>query len=289
MALILVTVVVPDSAVWYLKRGDRRRARQSLCRTVPEDRVDQRLGEVEKSLHGRRASWRELLSPQWRRPLALGVGLALFQQTTGINGIIYYADSIFAAAGFRTPEAQLSATTWAIGAVDAAFALVAVGLLDRVGRRPLLLVGLAGMAVSLAVVSVSFLGAGAGRGDGRITTAGLFLLFGVVFFVAFYAVSIGPAAWTVINEIYPGPIRGRCVAIASATHWGTEYLITQFFLSLLDALGRSGVFALFAGLCVVGFLFVRRYLPETRGRTPEQIQQMWVADYDRRKRTHTGS
>ncbi|MGX1615960.1 MFS transporter [Micromonospora chalcea] len=256
VALILVTVVVPDSAVWYLKRGDRRRARQSLCRTVPEHRVDQRLDEVEKSLHGRKASWRELLSPQWRRPLALGVGLALFQQTTGINGIIYYADSIFAAAGFRTPEAQLSATTWAIGAVDAAFALVAVGLLDRVGR---------------------------------ITTAGLFLLVGVVFFVAFYAVSIGPAAWTVINEIYPGPIRGRCVAIASATHWGTEYLITQFFLSLLDALGRSGVFALFAGLCVVGFLFVRRFLPETRGRTLEQIQQMWVADYDRRRRARTGS
>ncbi|MEU0961239.1 sugar porter family MFS transporter [Micromonospora aurantiaca] len=289
VALILVTVVVPDSAVWYLKRGDRRRARESLRRTVPERRVEQRLGEIEKSLHGRTASWRELLSPQWRRPLALGVGLALFQQTTGINGIIYYADSIFSAAGFRTPEAQLSATTWAIGAVDAAFALVAVGLLDRVGRRPLLLVGLAGMAVSLAVVSVSFLGAGTGRGDGRITTSGLFLLVGVVFFVAFYAVSIGPGAWTVINEIYPGPIRGRCVAIASATHWGTEYLITQFFLSLLDALGRSGVFALFAGLCVLGFLFVRRYLPETKGRTLEQIQQMWVADYHRRERAHTGS
>ena len=162
-------------------------------------------------------------------------------------------------------------------------------LLDRVGRRPLLLVGLAGMAVSLAVVSVSFLsaGAGAGRGEGRVTTAGLFLLVGVIFFVAFYAVSIGPAAWTVINEIYPGPIRGRCVAIATATHWGTEYLITQFFLSLLDALGRSGVCALFAGLCVLGFLFVRRYLPETRGRTLEQIQQMWVADYDRRERAHT--
>ncbi|MEU8070063.1 sugar porter family MFS transporter [Micromonospora sp. NPDC049151] len=291
VALILVTVVVPDSAVWYLKRGDRRRARESLCRTVPEQRVEQRLGEIEKSLHGRTASWRELLSPQWRRPLALGVGLALFQQATGINGIIYYADSIFAAAGFRTPQAQLSATTWAVGAVDAAFALVAVGLLDRVGRRPLLLVGLAGMAVSLAVVSVSFLGAGAGagagRGEGRVTTAGLFLLVGVIFFVAFYAVSIGPAAWTVINEIYPGPIRGRCVAIATATHWGTEYLITQFFLSLLDALGRSGVFALFAGLCVLGFLFVRRYLPETRGRTLEQIQQMWVADYDRRERAHT--
>ncbi|MGC4896626.1 sugar porter family MFS transporter [Micromonospora sp. DT31] len=289
VALMLVTVVVPDSAVWYLKRGDRRRARESLCRTVPERRVEQRLQDIEKSLHGRRASWRELLSPQWRRPLALGVGLALFQQTTGINGIIYYADSIFSAAGFRTPQEQLSATTWAIGAVDAAFALVAVGLLDRVGRRPLLLVGLLGMAASLAVVSLSFLGAGVGAGAGGITSRGRFLLAGVILFVAFYAVSIGPAAWTVINEIYPGPIRGRCVAIASATHWGTEYLITQFFLSLLDALGRSGVFALFAGLCVLGFLFVRRYLPETKGRTLEQIQEMWLADYRRRSGSHSGS
>lgn len=277
VALTLITVVIPDSAVWYLRRGDRRRAERSLERTVPRARVSARLQDVQRSLHGRKASWRELLSAPWRRPLALGVGLALFQQTTGINAIIYYADPIFSAAGFRTPAAQLSATTWAIGAVDTVFTLVAVAFLDRVGRRPLLLVGLAGMAVALVVVSLSFLRLGSGtRGGGAgPSDAGIFLLVGVVFFVAFYAMSIGPTAWTVINEIYPGPIRGRCVAVASATHWGTEYLITQFFLTLLGALGRSGVFALFAGLCVLGFLFVWRYLPETKGRTLEQIQDMW--------------
>ncbi|WP_405110222.1 sugar porter family MFS transporter [Micromonospora sp. NBC_01405] len=281
VALTLITVVIPDSAVWYLKRGDRHRAEQSLSRTVPQAKVQTRLQDIQKSLHGRKAGWRELLSPRWRRPLALGVGLALFQQTTGINGIIYYADSIFSAAGFRTPEAQLSATTWAIGAVDTAFTLVAVAFLDRVGRRPLLLVGLLGMTAALVVVSLSFLKLGSGtQGEGRAgpSDARIFLLVGVVLFVAFYAMSIGPTAWTVINEIFPGPIRGRCVAIATATHWGTEYLITQFFLSLLGTLGRAGVFALFAGLCVLGFLFIWRYLPETKGKTLEQIQDMWQTD-----------
>lgn len=276
--LALITVVIPDSAVWYLKRGDRHRAEQALRRTVPPARVPDRLAEIQKSLRGTQVGWAGLLSPQWRRPLVLGVGLALFQQTTGINGIIYYADSIFSAAGFRTPEAQLSATTWAIGAVDTVFTLVAVAFLDRAGRRPLLLIGLAGMAVSLVVVSLSFLKLGSGTRGTRttgISDAGIFLLVGVVLFIAFYAMSIGPVAWTVINEIYPGPIRGRGVAVASATHWGTEYLITQFFLSLLGVLGRAGVFALFAGLCVLGFLFIWRYLPETKGKTLEQIQQMW--------------
>ncbi|MEU5962615.1 sugar porter family MFS transporter [Micromonospora parva] len=283
VALALVTTVIPDSAVWYVGRGDKRRAEASLRATVPAEKVPQRLHAVQESLAAGKAGWREVLSPEWRRPLALGVGLALFQQLTGINGIIYYADEIFSAAGFHTPQAQLTATTWAIGAVDSLFTLVAVAFLDRLGRRPLLLVGLLGMAVSLVVVSVSFAkmdpGAQAAGATGHHPTdAGIFLLVGVVMFVAFYAMSIGPTAWTVINEIFPGRIRGRCVAIASATHWGTEYLVTQFFLSMLDALGRSGVFALFAGTCVLGFLFIWRYLPETRGRTLEEIQRMWQAD-----------
>lgn len=155
-ALALVTTVIPDSAVWYVGRGDKRRAQASLTATVPERKVPERLHAIEESLAAGKAGWREVLSRQWRRPLALGVGLALFQQLTGINGIIYYADPIFSAAGFHTPQEQLAATTWAIGAVDSLFTLVAVAFLDRLGRRPLLLVGLLGMAVSLVVVSVSF-------------------------------------------------------------------------------------------------------------------------------------
>ncbi|MCF0092124.1 sugar porter family MFS transporter [Micromonospora sp. MH99] len=290
VALALVTTVIPDSAVWYFGRGDRRRAEASLRATVPQPKVPQRLHAIEESLSAGKAGWREVLSPQWRRPLVLGVGMALFQQLTGINGIIYYADEIFSSAGFHTPQAQLAATTWAIGGVDSLFTLVAVAFLDRLGRRPLLLVGLLGMAVSLVVVSFSFArmapGAqSAGATGHHPTDAGIFLLIGVVMFVAFYAMSIGPTAWTVINEIFPGRIRGRCVAIASATHWGTEYLITQFFLSMLDALGRSGVFALFAGTCVLGFVFVWRYLPETKGKTLEQIQRMWQTDA-RARRPH---
>lgn len=102
VALALVTTVIPDSAVWYFGRGDRRRAEASLRATVPERKVPQRLHAIEESLSAGKAGWREVLSPQWRRPLALGVGMALFQQLTGINGIIYYADEIFSSAGFHT-------------------------------------------------------------------------------------------------------------------------------------------------------------------------------------------
>jgi SP family galactose:H+ symporter-like MFS transporter len=199
----------------------------------------------------------------------------VFQQITGINAIIYYSDRIFAAAGFATPLAQAQATTWAIGAVNVLATLIAIAFIDRLGRRPLLLAGLAGMGISLAVVGAAFFAIGATPPGAGTTTAGVVTLVALVVFIVSFAFSLGPVVWTVINEIFPGSVRGRAVAVATAVNWGAAFLVSEFFLTLVDAIGESWTFWLFAFFCVVGGIWIYRKVPETKGRSLEQIQALW--------------
>src|SRR5262249_19721062 len=216
-------------------------------------------------------------SRTWRFPLMLGVTLAVLQQFTGINAVIYYANQIFASAGFETPQQQMAATTWSIGAVNVMFTFVAVAFVDRLGRPPLLLWGLVGMGVALATMALCFhrlakLTLHTTTATNKPTNAGIILLVAMVVFIASFAFSLGPVVWTVINEIYPSTVRGRGVAIATAANWGAAWLVTQFFLSLTDWIGEAGTFFLFAAMCGVGFAFVWFLLPEADGKGLGQIQ-----------------
>ena len=163
-----------------------------------------------------------MFDAQWRRPLLVGVGLAVFQQITGINAIIYYADQIFEAAGFTSPAAQTTVTTWAVGGVNVVATFIAIAFIDRLGRRKLLLAGLLGMGLSLAVVGAAFeLMPGAGTVTPAGTSAaGVVTLVSLIAFIACFAFSMGPVVWTVINEIFPGHIRGRAVAVATVLQLG---------------------------------------------------------------------
>ncbi len=211
-----------------------------------------------------------MFQPRWRRPLKIGLGLAVLQQITGINAIIYYSDNIFAAAGFTTPAAQTAATTWAIGAVNVLATFIAIAFIDRLGRRPLLIAGLIGMGLSLAAVGLSFEQSGKiGGGAGIVTLAAL-----VVFIISF-AFSLGPVTWTVINEIYPGEVRGRAVAVATAVNWGAAFLVSEFFLTVVNAIGQAYTFWLFAAFCALGLIWVYVGVPETRHRSLEEIQASW--------------
>jgi len=272
--LLIAMLPAVESPRWLVRMGRRDEARATIMRARPWVDPDVRLASIEASLRNEPASssWSEVFAPMWRRPLMIGIGLAVFQQITGINAIIYYSDRIFKAAGFATPEAQTQATTWAIGAVNVVATFIAIAFIDRLGRRPLLIAGLVGMFVSLTAVGLAFLAIGKGSASpmlGTITLAAL------VVFIMSFAFSLGPVVWTVINEIFPGRVRGRAVAVATAVNWGAAFVVSEFFLTLVDGIGESATFGLFAFFCVVGGVWIYRQVPETKGRSLEQIETLW--------------
>jgi MFS transporter, SP family, galactose:H+ symporter len=150
---------------------------------------------------------------------------------------------------------------------------IAIAFIDRLGRRPLLIAGLIGMGLSLAVVGFAFWQSGVSRGNNGAT--GVITLVALVAFIISFAFSLGPVTWTVINEIYPGEVRGRAVAVATAVNWGAAFLVSEFFLSLVKAIGQAYTFWLFAAFCVVGLIWVIVAVPETRGRSLEEIEASW--------------
>jgi len=277
LLLVLAIWPMPESPRWLIQREREHEARDVICRCEPDCDVDARIDEICACIaaDADSASWRELFSKSIRTPLMIGVGLAVFQQITGINAIIYYANEIFGAAGFETPQEQAAATTWAVGGVNVLATFIAVAYVDRFGRKPLLLTGLVGMAVSLTVVGFCFLSLDNATPDAGESMAGIFTLVGLVVFIASFAFSLGPVVWTVINEIFPSRIRGRGVAVATAANWGSAWLVSQFFLSLTDAIGTAATFWMFAFFSVLAFIWIKLRVPETKGKTLEEIEELW--------------
>lgn len=277
--LVFAMWPMPDSPRWLLKQGRRDEAVDALTKVQPDVDVEAALVLVEASIEADQdqATWKELLAPSVRRPLTIAVGLAVFQQITGINAIIYYADTIFGAAGFATPAEQAAATTWAIGVVNVVATFIAVVYVDRFGRKPLLIAGLIGMSTSLAVVGLGFhLLEGSGDANGGESATSVMTLAGLIVFIASFAFSLGPVVWTVINEVFPSRVRGRGVSLATAANWGSAWLVSQFFLTLTDTIGQAGTFWLFSFFSVVALVWIARQVPETKGKTLEEIEQLWV-------------
>jgi MFS transporter, SP family, galactose:H+ symporter len=273
--LALAVLIAVESPRWFAKVGRREDALRTLVALGAEHDAEARLAAIAKSLRAevKTPSWAEVFAPRWRTPLIIGLGLAVLQQLTGINAIIYYSNSIFAAAGFATPAEQAQATTWGIGAVNVLSTFIAIAFIDGLGRRPLLIAGLIGMALSLAVVGFAFWQSGTQGSLG--SSAGVITLVALVVFIISFAFSAGPVTWTVINEIYPNEIRGRAVAVATAVNWGAAFLVSGFFLSVVKAIGQAYTFWMFAAFCVIGLVWVIVGVPETRGRSLEEIEASW--------------
>ena len=282
LLLFVVGLLAPESPRWLMKMSRRPTAIIELKKVSPKVDIEAELDSIDLALsrESSGATWGEVLRPEWRRPLMVGLGLAIFQQVTGINAIIYYADQIFGAAGFATEVSRTTVTTWSIGGVNVLATLIAIAFIDHWGRRNLLLTGLIGMTASLLVVGAAFrfiapAAPGAAAAVAGPSVAGLVTLVGLVAFIISFAFSLGPVVWTVINEIFPGRIRGRAVAVCTAVNWGSAFLVSQFFLSLVDGIGSSSTFLLFALLSVIGWVWVYVCVPETKGQTLEQIQLIW--------------
>jgi len=277
--LIIGILAVPESARWLVKMGRTREARESLEKVAEPADVEKELSDVEAEVNAEAAegsaSWSEVFSPRVRKALIVGVGLAIFQQITGINAIIYYADKIFASAGLVSTESQTTATLYCVGLTNVLATFIAVAYIDRFGRRPLLLIGLVGMFVSLCAVALGFATQSTSDTGAGASIVGIITVVGLIVCVASFAFSLGPVVWTIISEIYPARVRGKAVSLATAANWGAAFLVAQFFLTLTNGIGESATFFLFAAMCVLSFIFVWRFVPETRGHSLEEIQEMW--------------
>jgi MFS family permease len=197
--------------------------------------------------------------------VVVGVLMAVFQQVTGINTVIYYAPSLLHDAGLGASSALLANV--GIGAVNVLMTIVAIRLLDRTGRRPLLIRGSAGMAVGMILAAVAF-GGGTHLSGARAAAA----IAALVIYTGSFAIGLGPVFWLMISEIYPQRVRGTAMSVASLANWAANFLVTISFLTLLSAIGGTGVFSLFAFLTLVAIWFFVRRVPETKGRSLQAIE-----------------
>jgi SP family galactose:H+ symporter-like MFS transporter len=271
LILLIGLSFVPESPRWYMSRSMREKSRQVLLRIHLPSVAEAELAEIEASLQQQEGDWRELFSQRLRPALIIGIGLAVFQQFTGINTVIYYAPTIFQLAGLQSHSAAILATA-GVGIINVLLTIVAVRLLDRVGRRPLLLYGLVGMVVSLAILGFAFIFPSLSHALAWIA------VICVMLYVATFAIGLGPVFWLMISEIYPLKIRGRAMATATVANWGSNLLVALTFLTLLRSLGRPWTFWLYALVGIIAWIFVYRRVPETKGKTLEQIESQGRVD-----------
>jgi sugar porter (SP) family MFS transporter len=255
-----------ESPHWLIRQDRIDEARDVLKRVRNEDDdIDGEIRDVQE-VSRKEAGVRELLSPSIRPLVFVGVMLAVFQQITGINTVIYYAPTLLQGAGFGSSAALLANVV--NGAVNVGMTIVAIWLLDRAGRRPLLLSGTAGMAVGMAITGCAFLG-----GENLHGALAIVAVIGLLVYTGSFAIGLGPVFWLLIAEIYPLRIRGAAMSVATMANWGANFLVTVSFLTLLNAISGVGVFFLFGFLTLVALAYFWRKVPETKGRSLQEIER----------------
>jgi len=256
--------LVPESPRWLAARGRRAEALAVLHRLGGARYAAEADREISLSLAepgARSAGWRDLAEPRLRRVLILGVGLAVFQQWCGINVIFNYAEEIFRAAGYDI-SGVLTNIAWT-GSVNMLFTFAALGSVDKLGRRPLMLFGAAALAVIYTAMGACF----------ASQTRGLPVLVLVLAAIGCYAMSLAPVTWVVISEVFPNRVRGAAMSFAVMALWTACFLLTYSFPHLNATLGPAGTFWLYAAICAAGFLFLWFGLPETKGKSLEEIEK----------------
>jgi sugar porter (SP) family MFS transporter len=262
-------LTVPRTPRWLAMKHRDDEAREVLetLRAGDDDAdVDAELDEIqEENERERKTRVRELFTGRLRPMLLIGLALAIAQQFVGVNTVIYYAPTILSDTGLGNSAAL--AQTVAVGVTNVVFTIVAVLLLDRLGRRALLLTGTAGLLVALVVLGVYFSSSTLQSDYGWVALAGLLL------FIAAFAVGLGPVFWLMISEIFPIGVRSKAMSVCTIANWGANFLVAQTFLSLSNAISRQGVFFLYAVLAVASLAFFARKIPETKNRSLEEIQE----------------
>lgn len=266
VALCVSLLWIPESPRWLVQRGKRERARATLQKISPGIEVESALDEIAESLTEEMGTYRELLSHALRKPLVLTIMLAIIQQVTGINTVLYYGAIVFAEHGGASASQAIGMNVM-VGIVNLLFTVVALLAIDRLGRRPLLLTATGGMGLCLLVFAgmLHYL-------PGRSAL----LLVPVLGYVACFAFGLGTGVWVCLAELFPNRIRGRAMSIATMVLWISVSCVTATFLSLIKLFSASGVFLGYAVLCAASFVYIFLRLPETKNRTLEEIEIMWL-------------
>ncbi|WP_240434573.1 sugar porter family MFS transporter [Streptomyces sp. YIM 130001] len=269
LVMLAGLIVMPETPRWLLRNGREKEAREVLARTRGADQVDAELAEIRQveDASKERAGLREVFAPWLRPALVVGVGLAILNQVVGINTIIYYAPTTLTNVGF-SDSAAIYANT-GIGAINMAMTLVAIWLIDKVGRKRLLLSGAVCMCTSLTVLAATSLLLPEPDGMGVV---GMVTLVCLGAFIVSFSASWGAVCWVVISEVFPLHVRGAAVGFCTMLLWAANFVVSLSFPVLLDAVGIGWLFLGFAAICAFAHVFTRRFVVETKGRSLEDIE-----------------
>jgi MFS transporter, SP family, xylose:H+ symportor len=261
------SLVIPESPRWLVKNGLPDRARRVLGKIGGSDYAEAEVRDIQSTLSSgeiQRVRFQDLLEPRMTKILLVGVTLAVLQQWSGINVIFNYAEEIFREAGYGVSSTMFNIVI--TGAVNLAFCLIAIRTVDRFGRRALMLIGCAGIAFFHTLIGLCYL----------LHLKGLVVVGPVMATLACYAFSLAPITWVLISEIFPNRIRGAAVSVATSALWTACFILTYTFPLLNRGLGPAKTFWLYALICAAGFVFILVRVPETKGKTLEEIERQLV-------------
>ncbi|UCD52816.1 MAG: sugar porter family MFS transporter [Phycisphaerales bacterium] len=271
LLLLVLLLFVPESPRWLTKQRREEEALGILSRVDGLAYARTELSEIEDALAHESGSLKQLLQPGMRIILVIGIALAVLQQVTGINVFLYFGTEIFKKMGSETNAALLQ--TVIVGAVNLTFTVIAIWTVDRLGRKPLMMIGATGMGISLVAMGLS----------AYLETTGLWMLLFILGYIACFALSVGPVTWVILSEVFPTRIRGRAMAIATVCLWIANYIISQTFPMmdenpwLVETFHRGFPFWLYGAFCAVLLVVVWRFVPETKGKTLEEIERHWMS------------
>ena len=287
LILFIGMFFLPETPRWLMSKGREEEGEKVLRRVEDPSLIENSMAAMRQdiAIDASQAGWREILKPWLRNALIIAVGIMFFQQFVGINTVIYYSPKIFLAAGFEGAEAAIAASV-IVGAVNVFFTIVSLFVIDRLGRRKLYFIGLAGIAVALISMGLGFMLPGVTK---------WFLVISVLVYIAFFAISLGPLGWLIVSEVFPTRVRGLGASIGSLSNWGFNTLVVWTFYKMASAIGNAkdvvvpegqdlsdicpscvgSVFWIFAAVALIGIVWGYYYIPETKGVSLEKIEEHW--------------
>ena len=266
---LILLLIVPESPRWLVEKGMNAKAKDILVKVGGESFAENELRSIESSVAQEVESLGQLFKTGWRKVMFLGIALAILQQVTGINVFLYYGPEIFKKLGSGSNAALLE--TIVVGAVNLSFTIIAIRTVDRIGRKPLMMIGATGMFVSLIAMGLA----------AQFQMISIWVLLCILVYIGCFALSVGPVTWVILSEIYPTRIRGRALSVATFFLWSANFVVSQTFpmmdenAALVAQFNHGFPFYVYAAFCIILALTVWKFFPETKGHTLEEIEKFW--------------